>query len=112
MTVETDMRIAAHVVLGVIVLMARAMATVAQPASLDDLAAAVLHITTHINPDGRTVPTLGLERQGSGILIGSDGLVLTIGYLMVEAHAAEIVTNDGRTVPAEVAGYDHESGFG
>jgi S1-C subfamily serine protease len=38
--------------------------------------------------------------------------VLTIGYLMVEAYAAEVVTNDGRTVPASVVGYDHESGFG
>ena len=31
---------------------------------------------------------------------------------MVEAYAAEVVTNDGRTVPASVVGYDHESGFG
>jgi len=53
-----------------------------------------------------------VEREGSGVVIGSDGLVLTIGYLMVEAHAAEVVTNDGRTVPANVVGYDHETGFG
>ena len=38
--------------------------------------------------------------------------MLTIGYLMVEAHAAEIVTNSGRTLPASVVGYDHETGFG
>jgi S1-C subfamily serine protease len=38
--------------------------------------------------------------------------VLTIGYLMVEAHAAQIVTNSGRTLPAAVVGYDHETGFG
>jgi S1-C subfamily serine protease len=37
---------------------------------------------------------------------------LTIGYLMVEAHSAEVTTNDGRSVPASVVGYDHESGFG
>jgi serine protease Do len=112
MTVEADMRIAARIVLGTVVLMASARATVAQPASLEDLTAAVVHVKTHINPEGRTVPNLGLERQGSGIVIGSDGLILTIGYLMVEAHAAEVVTNEGRTVPAEMAGYDHESGFG
>ena len=79
---------------------------------MDDLAAAVVRIKTYINPDGRTVANLGVEREGSGIVIGSDGLVLTIGYLMVEAHAAEVVTNDGRTVPANVVGYDHETGFG
>jgi S1-C subfamily serine protease len=38
--------------------------------------------------------------------------VLTIGYLMVEAHAAEIITKSGRTLPASVVGYDHETGFG
>ena len=36
----------------------------------------------------------GAEREGSGIVIGADGLMLTIGYLMLEAHAAEVVTND------------------
>ena len=55
---------------------------------------------------------LGREREGSGIVIDESGLVLTIGYLMVEAHAAEVVTNAGRTVPATVVGYDHETGFG
>jgi serine protease Do len=72
----------------------------------------VVQIKTHINPEGRTVEGLGREREGSGIVIDSDGLVLTIGYLMVEAYAAEIVDNSGRTVPANIVGYDHESGFG
>src|SRR4051812_370636 len=31
---------------------------------------------------------------------------------MVEAYAAEVTTNAGRTVPANVVGYDHETGFG
>jgi S1-C subfamily serine protease len=31
---------------------------------------------------------------------------------MVEAHAAEVITNEGRTVPATIVGYDHETGFG
>ena len=60
----------------------------------------------------RTSKNLGREREGSGIVIDENGLVLTIGYLMVEAHAAEVVTNDGRTLPANVVGYDHETGFG
>src|SRR5262245_34001412 len=84
----------------------------AQTASLEELISAVVKIKTHINPDGRTVQGLGRDRDGSGIVIGADGLVLTIGYLMVEAFAAEITTNDGRTVPANVVGYDHETGFG
>jgi S1-C subfamily serine protease len=84
----------------------------AETASLEELVSSVLRIKTHINPEGQTVQGLGRERDGSGILIDNDGLVLTIGYLMVEAYAAEVITNDGRTVPASVVGYDHESGFG
>jgi S1-C subfamily serine protease len=80
--------------------------------SLDDLVASVVRIKTFINPDGRTIENLGREREGSGIVIDEDGLVLTIGYLMVEAHAAEVVTNGGRTLPASIVGYDHETGFG
>ena len=107
------MRRAGRIVIAMLALLASAVAAYAQPAtSADDLAAAVVRVKAFINPDGRTVANLGVEREGSGIVIGSDGLVLTIGYLMVEAHAAEVVTNDGRTVPANVVGYDHETGFG
>jgi S1-C subfamily serine protease len=88
------------------------MSAPARAASLEELVSAVVRVKTFINPDGRTVESLGREREGSGIVIDEDGLVLTIGYLMVEAHAAEIVTNAGRTVPAEIVGYDHETGFG
>ena len=80
--------------------------------TLDEMVAAVVRIKTFINPDGNSVSNLGREREGSGIVIDENGLVLTIGYLMVEAHAAELITNAGRTVPASIVGYDHETGFG
>ena len=84
----------------------------AQRSSADELLAPVVRIKTVINPDARTTQNLGREREGSGIVIDENGLILTIGYLMVEAHAAEVATNDGRTVPANIVGYDHETGFG
>ena len=84
----------------------------ARAASLEDLVSAVVRLKTYINPDGQTVQSLGREREGSAIVIDEDGLMLTIGYLMVEAHAAEITTNAGRTVAATIVGYDHETGFG
>src|ERR1041384_6836690 len=83
----------------------------AQSSALEELVSAVVKIKTFINPDGRSVQNLGREREGSGIIIDESGLVLTIGYLMVEAHAAEIITNSGRGLPASVVG-DHETGFG
>lgn len=78
----------------------------------DDLLSSVVRLRTLINPDGRTVDNLGSERDGSGIVIDDSGLILTIGYLMVEAYAAEAITNDGRRVPATIIGYDHDTGFG
>jgi len=105
--------VAPRAIVGAILIsLVSASAATAEPASIEELVSAMVRINAHINPDGRTVQGLGHEREGSGILIDGDGLVLTIGYLMVEAYAAEIVANKGRTVPANVVGYDQESGFG
>jgi serine protease Do len=38
--------------------------------------------------------------------------VLTIGYLLLEAESVEVTTASGRRIPADVAGYDHATGFG
>src|ERR1700741_2402140 len=83
-----------------------------QPASVGELVSAVVRINTHITPDGRTLQGLGREREGSGLLIDADGLILTIGYLSCEPAAAEVVDKGGRPVPANVVGSDHEAAFG
>jgi S1-C subfamily serine protease len=88
------------------------LAAPAHAASPAELVSAVVRVKAYIEPDGRTLDTLGREREGSSIVIDDNGLVLTIGYLIVEARTAEIGTSDGRTVPATVVGYDHETGFG
>jgi S1-C subfamily serine protease len=95
-----------------VVVVAGAAAVRADSTSLDDVLAAVVHLKASINPDGTTVKTLGREREGSGILIDAGGLVLTIGYLMVEAEAIEVRTNANRTMSASVVGYDPNTGFG
>jgi S1-C subfamily serine protease len=92
--------------------LAASSAARADTLALGTLLSAVVRIKVLINPEGRSVETLGRDREGSGIVIDDDGLILTIGYLMVEAQAAEVLTNEGRTVPANVVGYDHETGFG
>lgn len=56
--------------------------------------------------------TLGPVRQGSGVVIDGDGLVLTIGYLILEADQVLLLPDDGRHVPARVIGYDVATGFG
>ena len=60
----------------------------------------------------RSAETLGQMRSGSGVVIGPDGLILTIGYLMLEADTIQVVTQDNRTLPARAVGYDLATGFG
>ena len=79
---------------------------------LIDAANAVVAVKTKALANARSNLTLGNERMGSGVLIAPSGLVLTIGYLILEADQVEIMTNKGRTVPATVAAYDHATGFG
>jgi serine protease Do len=62
--------------------------------------------------NARTMRSLGNQREGTGVVIDSDGLVLTIGYLIVEAETIELSTADGRAFPATVIGYDNVTGFG
>jgi len=79
---------------------------------LIDAANAVVAVKTKALANARSNRTLGAERTGSGVLIAPSGLVLTIGYLILEADQVEIMTNKGRTVPATVTAYDHATGFG
>ena len=46
------------------------------------------------------------------MVIGPDGLILTIGYLMLEAQSIQIVTQDNKTLPAQAVAYDLATGFG
>ncbi len=72
----------------------------------------VVGIDSRVPGNARTAPTLGTTRRGSGVVISDDGLVLTIGYLVMEAIEIDITLTDGRTVPASFVAYDHDSGFG
>ncbi len=101
-----------HLTLALSLLAVIASPVVAVAQSVEDLLQAVVKIRVFVPPDARTAASLGVERNGSGIVIDRGGLVLTIGYLMVEADGAEVTLATGRTIPAQIMGYDHESGFG
>lgn len=73
---------------------------------------AVVRISSTVPGDSRSTRYLGTERDGSGVVIDGEGLVLTIGYLIVEAETITLTLADGRKVPANAVAYDHESGFG
>jgi len=73
---------------------------------------AVVGVDAEIAANARTAGTLGTRREGSGVVIDDSGLVLTIGYVILEATAVDLVLGDERRVAAEVVAYDHETGFG
>lgn len=74
--------------------------------------AAVVGVQVVAAEGARSAETLGKQRSGSGVVIGPDGLILTIGYLMLEAQSIQVVTQDNRTIPARPVAYDLATGFG
>lgn len=79
---------------------------------LDHALAAVVGLRSAIPDDAFTAEVLGTERAGNGVLIRGDGVVLTIGYLIVEAESVWLSLSDGRGVAGHVLAYDQESGLG
>jgi serine protease Do len=82
------------------------------PAEVVDALPAVVGIHTTVPEDRRSAKTLGSEREGHGIVIDDDGLVLTIGYLIMEADTITVTDSEGHSLPASLIGTDAESGFG
>ncbi len=91
---------------------ALAPAGAAEPPTVESVLGAVVALHAEIAPDARTANSLGLERDGHGVVIDSDGLVLTIGYLILEADSVTVATVGGTPVPARILAYDHATGFG
>jgi S1-C subfamily serine protease len=114
--------LAIGLVLGLVALSASALETEAstppspakteQARALERAHAAVVGIHASAVEGATTSAALGQERLGSGVVIGTDGLVLTIGYLILEADHVDLVLHDGRQLPARVVAYDQASGFG
>jgi S1-C subfamily serine protease len=82
------------------------------PPEVADVLPAVVGLHTTVPKNRRTARTLGAEREGHGIVIDDEGLIVTIGYLITEADTVTIADNDGNSIPAGIVGYDYESGFG
>jgi len=79
---------------------------------LDAALDAVVLLRAEIPEDAFTAGILGTERAGNGVVIGEDGLVLTIGYLITEAESIWLTTNRGTVVQGHALAYDQASGFG
>lgn len=72
----------------------------------------IVKLSIRVPPDARSARTLGTEREGNGIVIDGNGLIVTIGYLIIESDSILVTTAAGKSIPAELVGYDHDTGLG
>jgi len=84
----------------------------ASAAALERAHAAMVGVFSEAVEEAGSIATLGQWRRGSGVVIDHDGLVLTIGYLILEAERVDLIVEGKRRVPARVVAYDLASGFG
>ena len=95
-----------------VLLLAAVITNVQAELSAEDVMQAVVGVESEVPADARTARILGTQRSGSGVVIGPDNLVLTIGYLVMESREVSVVDSEGNRIPAEVVAYHNKSGFG
>jgi S1-C subfamily serine protease len=79
---------------------------------IEKIMRSVVTLRASIPDNAFTAGSLGTRREGSGVVIRENGLVLTIGYLITEAEEVWLTRYDGRVVPGHALAYDQQSGFG
>ena len=81
---------------------------------LDKVLAPIIALEAHIPDTAHSADTLGTVRGGTGVIIDSAGLVVTVGYLLLEADSVDLLPNGlhGERVPADVLAWDYVTGLG
>lgn len=79
---------------------------------LDAALSAVVALEAEVPEDAFSAGSLGTQRIGNGAVIGPNGLVVTMGYLTMEAETVTLTLEDGREVAAHALGADPVTGFG
>ena len=79
--------------------------------NLDQALSSVLRLEATVPTEAFSAGTLGTERQGNAVVISNDGLVVTIGYLVMDADSVTLIGPGGVQSPAAVVGYHFESGL-
>jgi S1-C subfamily serine protease len=72
----------------------------------------VLVLEAWVSEEAASARSLGTYRLGNAVVIGTEGLILTIGYLVTEADDVVVTTAEGRKISAHVLGIDQATGFG
>ena len=74
-------------------------------------ASAMVSVHSRIQEDAISASLLGTERAGHGVRIRQDGLIMTAGYLVMEADQVWLTNRDGNGSPAYIVAQDYDSGL-
>jgi S1-C subfamily serine protease len=75
------------------------------------LLSSVVNIHTKVSSEHPSARILGAERMGSGTLIDSDGLILTVNYVVMGGETIQVSFHRGRRFRAEIAAQDFDVGL-
>ena len=78
---------------------------------LGNVLPAMVHVHAVIPPAHPSAAILGIERMGSGTVIDSSGLILTVSYVVMGAASLRVTTLDEQEYEAELVKYDFASGL-
>jgi len=78
---------------------------------IETVAPTSVHIRTEVPEGHPSVPILGTERSGSGTVVDTGGLVVTVNYVVLGAETAEVTFLDGRTTCGVVVARDFFTGL-
>ena len=73
---------------------------------------AVVTVEATARSGARTESTFGTDRKGTGVVIDSEGLIATAGYIVAEAESVSVTFANGITDEAEIVAYDDSIGLG
>src|SRR5258708_18761746 len=79
---------------------------------LESMGRSVVKLGADVREDAFAAGIVGSQRTGNGVVIDSNGLILTIGCLVTEATDVWLTTPDGRELAGHPLAYDQVTGFG
>src|SRR4029434_5703239 len=71
----------------------------------------VVYIHTTVGKEHPSTRILGNERLGSGVVVDTSGLILTVNYVVMGGQTIYVAFQKGRRVKAELVAQDFEIGL-
>src|SRR5260370_33135496 len=71
----------------------------------------VVHLRVTVPREHPSTRILGDERLGSGVIVDSSGLILSVNYVVMGAQSIEVCFAKGRRAKAEIVAQDFEIGL-